>query len=61
MPAAIDLQPAPLHRLVDQVQELLRAKLWLQVSLGLLLGTMMGFVLGPELGPELGTGGRDGA
>ena len=50
MPAAIDLQPAPLHRLVDQVQELLRAKLWLQVSLGLLLGTMMGFVLGPELG-----------
>lgn len=43
------LTPAPLHRLVDQLQGMLRHRLWLKVTVGLLLGILAGFGLGPDL------------
>lgn len=43
------LTPAPLHRLVDQVQGLLRSRLWLKVTVGLFFGIVAGFGLGPDL------------
>ncbi|MGH1340246.1 MAG: dicarboxylate/amino acid:cation symporter [Nannocystales bacterium] len=43
------LAPAPLHRLVDQVQGLLRSRLWLKVTVGLVFGMVAGFALGPDL------------
>lgn len=43
------LTPAPLHRLVDQLQGMLRTRLWLKVTLGLFLGILAGFGLGPDL------------
>ena len=45
----IDFTPAPLHRLVDRVQGLLRGRLWLKVTGALVLGTLVGFALGPDL------------
>ncbi|MBV1857483.1 MAG: dicarboxylate/amino acid:cation symporter [Nannocystaceae bacterium] len=44
-----ELTPAPLHRLVGQVQDLLRSRLWLKVTVGLVLGIVAGFGLGPDL------------
>jgi len=43
------LTPAPLHRLVDQVQALLSSRLWLKVTVGLFFGIVAGFGLGPDL------------
>lgn len=49
MVSLTQLTPAPLHRLVDQVQGLLRHRLWLKVTVGMFLGVVAGFGLGPDL------------
>jgi len=40
----------PLLELTDQLQRLIRGKLWLQVLLGLALGIATGILLGPDVG-----------
>ncbi len=40
----------PLVELTDQLQRLIRGRLWLQVLVGLLLGIITGIVIGPDIG-----------